>query len=74
MFQGAFTNYVCIQGWVGGQQNTKFTTVKVQIRVCTWSKNANVICESSLINVIMMHYRHEVLITIRNTGQTPSIA
>ena len=24
--QGAFTNYVFIQGWVGGQKNAKFTT------------------------------------------------
>ena len=24
--QGAFTNYVCIQGWLGGQKNAKFTT------------------------------------------------
>ena len=35
--QGAFTNYVCIQGWVGGQQNAYKeqlgTTVKVQTRV-----------------------------------------
>ena len=39
--------------------------------VCMWSENANVINESSLI---MMQYWHEALITIRNTGQTPSIA
>ena len=24
--KGAFANYVCIQGWVGGQKNAKFTT------------------------------------------------
>ena len=24
--KGAFTNYVCIQGWVGGQKNARFTT------------------------------------------------
>ena len=35
--QGTFTNYVCFQGWVGGQKNPKFTTVKVQTRVGMWS-------------------------------------
>ena len=30
--QGAFTNYVCTQGWVGGQKNEQFTTQKVQTR------------------------------------------
>ena len=37
--KGYFTNYVCIYGWVGGQQNAIFTTVKVQTRVRTGSKN-----------------------------------
>ena len=32
---GAFTNYVCIQGWVGGQKMLTFTTVKVQTMVRT---------------------------------------
>ena len=36
---GDFTNYVCIQGWIGGQQNVTFTTVKVQTMVHAWSKN-----------------------------------
>ena len=30
---GPFINYVCIQGWVGGQQNATFTTVNVQTMV-----------------------------------------
>ena len=46
--KGYFTNYVCIYGWVGGQQNAISTTVKVQTRVRTGSKNVNFICESSL--------------------------
>ena len=51
-YQGALTNYVCIQGWVGGQKNAKFTTQQRKLwGVCTWSnaKNANVICEGSFI-------------------------
>ena len=36
-YKGAFTNYVCIWGWVGGQKNVIFTTVKVQTKVGTWS-------------------------------------
>ena len=47
----SFSTVQCIYGWVGGQQNAIFTTIRVQTRVRTWtkiSKNANFICESSL--------------------------
>ena len=36
LFRGAFTNYVCIDRWVGGQKNANFITVKVQSRIHTW--------------------------------------
>ena len=29
--QGAFTNYVCTQGWVGGQKNEQFTSKKCKV-------------------------------------------
>ena len=38
LFQGAFTNYVCIQGWVGGQKNARLLHKKCKLGgVGTWS-------------------------------------
>ena len=45
--KGAFTNYVCTQGWVGSQKNMQSTTQKVQTSGVLGQKmptNANVIC------------------------------
>ena len=46
---GAFTNYVCIWGWLylGALKNAFFTTGKVQTRVHTQSKHAKM-CKRNL--------------------------
>ena len=58
---GAFTNYVW---WVGGQKNATFTTVKVQTRVRTPSKNM-------YCNCIFFPEFHTTLAQCSKTVMTP---